>query len=260
MNKVVRLKIEMGAHSLEFSAAHPDTEPGMQGAVSKLEQLVTQVNDAAVRQRDGFIQARTASARRKELRRAMLEVGIAHLAEVGRAAAREQPELGKVFRFNPDATTFVAFRAAARSMAAAAEEHKDTLVKFGMVQSVLDEFKQLLDQFDAAITQGNDGRSAHVGATVELSTVAQAIVRTIRVMDGRNRNGSRTTRSSSARGSTPAPCAGNRGRGRTRRRRPPRLLPRPGAKHGRPRDRGPVAAAERLDVRRRPDPRPSIAY
>jgi len=187
MNKVVRLKIEMGAHSLEFSAAHPDTEPGMQGAVSKLEQLVTQVNDAAVRQRDGFIQARTASARRKELRRAMLEVGIAHLAEVGRAAAREQPELGKVFRFNPDATTFVAFRAAARSMAAAAEEHKDTLVKFGMVQSVLDEFKQLLDQFDAAITQGNDGRSAHVGATVELRTVAQAIVRTIRVMDGRNR-------------------------------------------------------------------------
>ena len=40
MNREVRLKVEMGTHALEFSVAHPDTEPGMQGAVSKLEQLL----------------------------------------------------------------------------------------------------------------------------------------------------------------------------------------------------------------------------
>jgi hypothetical protein len=117
----------------------------------------------------------------------MLAVPIAHLAEVGRAAAREEQALGKTFRFKPDATTFLAFRTAARGMAAAAQEHKETLTKFGLVQSVLDEFGRLLDQFDAAITQGNDGRAAHVGATLELRAVAQEIVRTVRVMDGRNR-------------------------------------------------------------------------
>jgi uncharacterized protein YcbX len=117
----------------------------------------------------------------------MLYVWIAHLAEVGGAAVRERQELGNTFRFSPSATTFRTFLTAGRSMAAAAEEHKEILVKFGQVQSVVDEFKQQLDQFEAAMTQGNDGRSAHIGATVELRAVAREIVRTIRLMDGRNR-------------------------------------------------------------------------
>jgi hypothetical protein len=52
---------------------------------------------------------------------------------------------------------------------------------------VLDEFVQTLDQFDAAVALGNDGRTAHVGATRDLRVVATEIVRTVRVMDGRNR-------------------------------------------------------------------------
>jgi hypothetical protein len=46
---------------------------------------------------------------------------------------------------------------------------------------------QMLDQFDAAVALGNDGKTAHVGATRELRAVATEIVRTVRVMDGRNR-------------------------------------------------------------------------
>jgi hypothetical protein len=114
-------------------------------------------------------------------------LGIGHMAEVGRAAARERPELATTFRFRPDATSFRTFLTACRAMVEAAEAHRETLVKFGQVQSVVDEFKQQLDQFDGAITQGNDGRSAHVGATRELQSVAQEIARTVRVMDARNR-------------------------------------------------------------------------
>jgi hypothetical protein len=187
MNAQSRRKIEMGTRALEFSRAHPDTEPGMLAAVSKLEQLVVRGNEAAGGQRDGFIQVRAGAARKQELRRAMLAVPIAHLAEVGRAAAREEQELGKAFRFKPGADTHLAFRTAARGMAAAAEAHKETLAKYGLVQSVLDELGQLLDQFDAAVTQVNDGRTAHIGATAELHAVAQGIVRTVRAMDGRNR-------------------------------------------------------------------------
>jgi hypothetical protein len=114
-------------------------------------------------------------------------VPIAHLAEVGRAAAREEHELGKTFRFKPGASTFLAFRTAARSMAAAAETHREVLVKYGLSQSVLEEFVRMLDQFDEAVKLGIDGRTSHIGATREIRAVSSEIVRTVRVMDGRNR-------------------------------------------------------------------------
>jgi hypothetical protein len=72
-------------------------------------------------------------------------------------------------------------------MASAAEAHKETLAKYGFALPVLQEFGRMLDEFDAAVALGNDGRTAHLGATRELKAVAQEIVRTVRVMDGPNR-------------------------------------------------------------------------
>jgi hypothetical protein len=187
MNKDCRKRIEMGARALEFSRAHPDTDPGTLTAVGRLEQLLARATEAATVQRDGLIHVRAARARKEELRRHMREIPIAHLAEVGRAAAREQHELGKTFTFKPGAGTFLAFRTAARSMASAAEAHRELLVKYGLSESVLDEFIQELDQFDAAVALGNDGRTAHVGATRDLGAVSVEIVRTVRLMEGRNR-------------------------------------------------------------------------
>jgi hypothetical protein len=181
-----RRRVEMGTRALEFSRAHPDSEPGTADVVARLEQLIARANETAAAQRDGIIHVAAASARKGELRRAML-VPIAHLAEVGRAAAREEHELGKTFRFRPDASTYLAFRTAARGMASAAQEHREVLAKYGLAQSVLDEFVQMLDQFDAAVALGNDGHTAHVGATRELRAVSTEIFRTVRVMDGRNR-------------------------------------------------------------------------
>jgi hypothetical protein len=187
MNGDSRRKIEMGTRALEFSRAHPDTEPGTATAVARLEQLLAQARETAAVQRDGLIHVRAASARKQELRRQMLAVPIAHLAEVGRAAAREEHELGKTFRFKPGASTFLAFRTAARSMASAAQTHREVLLNHGLSQSVLDEFVQMLEQFDAAAALGNEGRTAHVGATRELRLAASEIVRAVRVMNGRNR-------------------------------------------------------------------------
>jgi hypothetical protein len=179
--------MEMGRRALEFTRAHPDSEPGSDVLVARLDQLVARGNEVAAAQRDGIIQVRSASARKQGLRREMLAVGIAHLAEVGRAAAKEDHELGKMFQFKPTAETFLAFRTAARSMAAAAQEHRDVLLKYGLSQSVLDEFLQKLDEFDAAIALGNEGRTAHIGATREIGSVAREIVRVVRLMDGRSR-------------------------------------------------------------------------
>src|SRR3954470_20429452 len=114
MNKVSRRKIEMGTRALEFSRAHPDTDPGTVTQVSKLEQLLARASETATVQRDGIIHVRAAAARKEELRRQMREGPIAHLAQVGRAAAREEHELGKTFTFKPGASTYLAFRTAAR--------------------------------------------------------------------------------------------------------------------------------------------------
>ena len=187
MNAESRRRIEMGKRALEFSRAHSDTEPATAIVTTRLEQLVARAEDTATAQRNGLIQVRAASARKEELRRSMLAVPIAHLAEVGRAAAREEHELGKTFRFKPGASTFLAFRTAARGMASSAETHREVLAKYGLAQSVVDEFVQTLDQFDEAVVLGIEGRTAHVGATRELRAVASEIVRTVRIMDGRNR-------------------------------------------------------------------------
>ena len=150
----------MGTRALKFTVTHPDTEPSSAAVVVRLEGLVARANEQATAQRDGFIQVRAASARKAELRRAMLEVPIAHLADVGEVAAREQHELDKVFRFRPGASTLLAFRAAARGMASAARTHKEVLAKHGLSAPVLEEFDRMLDQFDAAVEAGNDGRTA----------------------------------------------------------------------------------------------------
>ena len=187
MNGASRRKIEMGRRALEFCVAHPDTEPGTATVVTRLEQLVARAEDTATAQRNGLLQVRAASERKGELRRAMRAGPIAHLAEVGRAAAREDHELKNTFRSRPGANTYLSFRTAGRSMAAAAETHKEVLLKHGGSQPVLEEFVRTLDQYDAAIALGNEGRTAHVGATRELRAVAGEIARIVRVMDARNR-------------------------------------------------------------------------
>jgi hypothetical protein len=60
-----------------------------------------------------LIDSRSSRSRKEKLRRTMLAVPIAHLAQIGALAAREQHELGKTFRFKPTAGSFVAFRSAA---------------------------------------------------------------------------------------------------------------------------------------------------
>lgn len=176
----------MGTRALEFSRAHPDADPGYAAATAKLEQLVARSAEAATQQRSGIVDARAASARRRDLRR-MLSVPIGHLGQVGREASVENHELGKTFRFKPAAQSLLAFRGAAGAMAAEAETHRETLVKYGLSAPVLEELIQLLAELDAAMALGNSGRAIHMRATEELNKVAAGIARTVMVMDGRNR-------------------------------------------------------------------------
>jgi hypothetical protein len=133
---------------------------------------------------DGVKTVRAASQRKEELRKVLRTTHLAHLAQVGRAASRELPDLGQKFVFAPGTSTYLAFRTAARGMAAEAESHRELLVKHGLGEEVLANLGQALDQFDAAVEQGLEGRQTHVGATAELRALADEVVQVVRVMDG----------------------------------------------------------------------------
>ena len=81
----------------------------------------------------------------------------------------------------------MAFQSADRAMLEAAQTHKEVLVKHGLSESVLMEFERMLDQFDAALRLGAEGRMRHTAATRELETLRKEAGRLVRAMDARIR-------------------------------------------------------------------------
>jgi hypothetical protein len=172
---------------LSWASAHPDDEPGFGVLLAQLRSLVGRLADVITMQRNGIVDSRAASARKQELRREILAVPVAHLAQIGALAAREVPELGKAFRSQPSRTTTVAFQSAGRAMLEQAQTHKEVLVKHGLSESVLVEFERLLDQFDAAVRLGAEGRMRHTAATRELVVLTKEAGRLVRAMEARVR-------------------------------------------------------------------------
>jgi hypothetical protein len=187
MNAKTRRKIEMGARALDFSRAHPDASPGYAAALARLEDRLARADLLATQQRDGILEVRTATARKRDLRRTMKRAHLDHLASVAEVASREVPELAQKFVLPRRANTYLAFRTAARGMEAEAGSRKELLVKHGLAETVLEALGQALSEFDAVVEQGSQGRLAHVGASAELDTVADEVVQVVKVMDGLNR-------------------------------------------------------------------------
>ena len=71
-------------------------------------------------------------------------------------------------------------------MATEAQTHREVLVKHGLSESVLEQFVQMLA---SSMTRcaGITGDPYHIGALGELRRVPAAILRAVRVMDGRTR-------------------------------------------------------------------------
>ena len=167
----------------------------------------------------------TSSVEKRRLRREMLAGPIAHLTEVGTLAGRDHPDLIDSLRYKARSSNYVSHRTAARSLQAQAEAHNEVLAQYGLSEAVMEVYGQLLDQFDAVVKLGSDGRAKHTGATKRLNALALEAGRIVRVMDARNRlrfkhdqlalgawlNASRVTPRPGAPGSgeMPEPGAGN---------------------------------------------------
>lgn len=186
MKATTRRTIEMSKRVLNFSRAHPNASAGYAAALSRLEQRLTRADQLAALQQDGIDAARTAVAQKRNLRRRMRRTHLVHLARVAEAGVAEVPDLAQKFVLTRDAVPYLAFRTAARAMLAEAQTHKEILIKYGLLDSVLESLAGALDQFDQAVEKEIDGRRVHVGASAELDIVAEELIQVVKLMDGTN--------------------------------------------------------------------------
>jgi hypothetical protein len=187
MNKRARSRLEMCARALEFSLAHPDESAGYTAAVAELAQVLARADQLQEQQRRGIAEVRSATERKRDLRRSIRRGQLVHVARAAQRAAREVPELSQKFALVREPIPYLTFRSFARTVAAEAEGRKELLVKHGLVDRVLVSLTQSLDQFDQAVGQGAEGRRLHVAANVELDVTAGDGVQIVRVIDGLNR-------------------------------------------------------------------------
>jgi hypothetical protein len=187
MKAVTRRQLEMGRRALDFSRANPDPSPGSVAALASLEGRVRVADQLAMEQQEGIRQVRAATARKREIRRALNESHLAHVALAGKSAAAELPELQQTFAFSRDVRPYADFRSRAQSLVQDATTHKELLVKYGLADTTLTALEQSLADFDAAVSQGLEARVRHVGASAKLEAVAAEVVQIVKVMDGLNR-------------------------------------------------------------------------
>lgn len=187
MKGETRRKLVMGARALEFSRAHPDESAGYTAALAQLEEQVALSYQLADQQRQGVVEVRAASARKRDLYHAMRRHHLVHVAAAARWAAKELPELAQKFVLPRNAIPYLEFTSLARTMVAEARRHQELLIRYGLVEGILDSLEQLLEDFYRAVEQGAEGRRSHINAGVKLDSVAHEIVQIIKVIDGVNR-------------------------------------------------------------------------
>lgn len=187
MRAKTRRKLEMGQRVLEFCRQHPNLGPALTAAADRLKERLEKAAELASRQLDGRSEVHAATTRKIELRRLIMQAPLDHLASVAQFAAAEDPDVIQKFTYPPDATTYLAFRAAATGMAAEAESRKELLLRHGLSEEILAGLQTSLEQFQTAVEQGAAGRVAGVSSTAELNEVAEEVVQEVKVMNGQVR-------------------------------------------------------------------------
>jgi len=177
----------MGNRALEFSHAHPSPSPGYAIAVNQLAEQLTRATQLGEEQRRGLAEVRAATVEKDRLRRRIRRSHLVHLAGVAARAAVEDAELAQKFDLPRTPTRGLAFRAAARTMVELAEQQKELLGKYGLVEEVLQNARKEIDQLDRLVERGAEGRRVHIGASATVKVGASEILRLVRILDGFNR-------------------------------------------------------------------------
>ena len=200
---------EMGVRVVLYSDRHPDTDPAHGVLVGKLKGVVEQMEQEEALQRSALMDRHTSSLDKRRLRREMLAGPVAHVVGVADLARKDEPSLATQVQYRPSGNTFGGHLAAARGLLAEAETHQELLAKYGLSADVLEVYREVLSQSEAAVRLGDEGRAAHKGATPHLKDLAREVRQIVRTWMAETGSASRTTRSCWASGSAPARSSGS---------------------------------------------------
>jgi hypothetical protein len=178
---------EMGVRVVLDSERHPDTDPAHAVLVGRLKGVVEQMEQEEGLQRSALMDRHTSSLDKRRLRREMLAGPIAHVVGVADLARKDEPSLATQVQYRPSGNTFGGHLAAARGLLAEAEAHQELLTKYGLSAEVLEVYRELLAESEAAVRLGDEGRAGHKGATPHLRALAKEVRQIVRTLDGRNR-------------------------------------------------------------------------
>jgi len=187
MDKRIESRIARAKRALEFSRAHASPSPGYAAALKQLEDEITRATQLAAEQGRGLAEVRTATIEKERIKRSLRRSHLRHLAGVAERAAVEDPELAQKFELPRLPSRGLAFRAAARAMIDLAEEQKELLARYGLVDELLQNAHQSVDKLDLFADRSAEGRRIHVGASASLEVSVNELARAIRILDGYNR-------------------------------------------------------------------------
>jgi hypothetical protein len=187
MNKRISARLNMAHRALEFSTAHRVDDAGYATSLKQLEEQLVRANQLAEEQSRGLAEVRSATEEKDTLKRRIRRSHLRHLARVAQKAATEVPELAGKFDLPRVPFRGLAFRAAARSMLEEAEQRKAVLITHGLVEPVLQKARESLDQLDAAVERGAQGRRRHIEASAALDVATDQAVQQVKILDGYNR-------------------------------------------------------------------------
>jgi hypothetical protein len=187
MNRVERRIGEMGVRVVLYCDRNPDSDPAHGLLVGKLKGVVEQIGQEEAVQRSALMDRHTSSLDKRRLRRELLAGPIAHLVGVADLARKDEPSLATQVQYRPSGRTFGGHLAAARGLLAEAEAHQELLAQYGLSAGVLEVYRELLRQSEAAVRLGDEGRATHKGATPHLRALATELRQIVRTLDGRIR-------------------------------------------------------------------------
>jgi hypothetical protein len=185
-NEQRRIK-DMGIRVVLDCERYPSTDPAHALLVGRLKGVVAQMEQEEGVQRSAAMDRRTSTLDKRRLRREMLAGPIAHIVGVADLARKDEPSLATQVQYRPSAGTFGGHLAAARGLLAEAEANQEVLAKYGQSAEVVEVYRDLIGQAEAAIRLGDEGRAAHKGATTHLQELAKEVRQIVRSLDGPNR-------------------------------------------------------------------------
>lgn len=183
MTTAVRLVLLMAIRVYEFVIAFPEANPGYNQAVALLKDRLDRAESLAAMERSGRVASRVAKDQRKALVAELRATPLRLLAEVARAAFKDQPEVMRRFRVPSSGVGKTTFITAVRATLAEAEAARALLLQHGLPETLLEEVAAAVERYDGLITEANSGLREHVGAHADLEAVAQEILGVVRHLD-----------------------------------------------------------------------------